>query len=99
MPPLERRSLERVDARLRSHTKTIGQRIEQDLESQSPLATVHYDACDKRASRVVSLSLVRYRTNGYSVPMAYEHRDALLRGYVDRVVINNVIYEWVVSRG
>ena len=48
---------------------------------------------------MVSLSLVRYRTNDYSVPVAYEHRDALLRGYVDRVVINNVIYEWVVSRG
>ena len=31
-----------------------------------------------------SLSLVRYRTNDYSVPVAYGHRDVLIRGYVDR---------------
>ena len=30
-----------------------------------------------------SLSLVRYRTNDYSVPVAYGHRDVLVRGYVD----------------
>ena len=35
-----------------------------------------------------SLSLVRYRTNDYSVPVAYGHRDALVRGYVDEVVIS-----------
>ena len=35
-----------------------------------------------------SLSLVRYRTNDYSVPVAYGHRDVLVRGYVDQVVIS-----------
>ena len=35
-----------------------------------------------------SLSLVRYKTNDYSVPVAYGHRDVLVRGYVDRVVIS-----------
>ena len=34
-----------------------------------------------------SQSLVRYKTNDYSVPVAYNHRDVWLRGYVDRVVI------------
>ena len=34
------------------------------------------------------MSLVRYRTNDYSVPVAYGHRDVLVRGYVDRVVIS-----------
>ena len=34
------------------------------------------------------LSLVRYRTNDYSVPVAYGHRDVLVRGYVDQVVIS-----------
>ena len=47
-----------------------------------------YDACEKQAGRVSSLSLVRYRTNDYSVPVAYGHRDVLVRGYVDRVVIS-----------
>src|ERR1019366_3896377 len=34
-----------------------------------------------------SMSLVRYRTNDYSVPTAYGHRDVLVKGYVHEVVI------------
>ena len=47
-----------------------------------------YDACEKQAGRVSSLSLVRYRTNDYSAPVAYGHRDVMVRGYVDQVVIS-----------
>ena len=85
---LERRCLERMDAQLRGHTETIGQRMERDLEALLPLPPVAYDACDKQAGRVSSLSLVRYRTNDYSVPVAYGHRDVLVQGYVDEVVIS-----------
>ena len=85
---LERRCLERMDARLRGRTETIGQRMERDLDALLPLPPVAYDACDKQAGRVSSLSLVRYRTNDYSVPVAYGHRDVIVRGYVDRVVIS-----------
>ena len=85
---LERRCLERMDARLRGHTESIGQRMERDLDALLPLTSAPYDACDKQAGRVSSLSLVRYRTNDYSVPVAYGHRDVLVRGYVDRVVIS-----------
>ena len=35
-----------------------------------------------------SLSLVRYKSNGYSVPVAYGHRNVIVRGYVDQVVIS-----------
>ena len=85
---LEARCLERMDAKLRGHSETIGQRMERDLDALQPLPAVPYDACDKRASRVSSLSLVRYRTNDYSVPVAYGHRDVLVRGYVNEVVIS-----------
>ena len=85
---LERRCLERMDARLRGHSETIGQRMERDLDALLALPAVPYDACDKQAARVSSLSLVRYKTNDYSAPVAYGHRDVLVRGYVDRVVIN-----------
>ena len=71
-----------------AHTETIGQRLERDLEALLPLPPVAYDACDKQAGRVSSLSLVRYRTNDYSAPVAYGHRDVLVRGYVDQVVIS-----------
>ncbi len=85
---LEGRCLERMDARLRGHTETIGQRMERDLEALLPLTAVPYDACDKQAGRVSSLSLVRHRTNDYSAPVAYGRRDVLVRGYVDEVVIS-----------
>ena len=85
---LEERCLEHMDARLRGHDETIGQRMERDLEALLPLPAVPYDAGDKQASRVSSLSLVRYKTNDYSAPVAYGHRDVLVRGYVDQVVIS-----------
>ena len=85
---LERRCLERMDATLRGHSETIGQRMERDLDALLPLPPVPYDACEKQAGRVSYLSLVRYRTNDYSVPVAYGHRDVLVRGYVDEVVIS-----------
>ena len=57
--------------------------IERDLDALLPLPPVAYDTCEKQAGRVSSLSLVRYRTNDYSVPVAYGYRDVLARGYVD----------------
>ena len=85
---LERRCLERMDRKLRGHMETIGQRMERDLDALLPLPPVAYDACEKQAGRVSSLSLVRYKTNDYSVPVAYGYRDVLVRGYVDEVVIS-----------
>ena len=60
---LERCCLERMDARFRGHAETIGQRMERDLEALMPHPEAPYDACDRQAGRVSSLSLVRYRTN------------------------------------
>jgi hypothetical protein len=37
--------------------------------------------------RVSSISLVRYRTNDYSVPTEFGHRQVLVKAYVHRVVI------------
>jgi len=79
--------LRRMAERLRGHDETIAQRLERDLAAfQRPLPPP-YDACEKVATRVSSLSLVRYRLNDYSVPTTYGHRDVLVRGYVHDVVI------------
>ena len=85
---LREKCLERIADRLRGHKETIGQRMERDLEALLALPAVPYDASDKHVSRISSLSLVRYRTNDYSVPVAYGHREVLVRGYVDQVVIS-----------
>ena len=39
------------------------------------------------ATRVSSLSLVRYRNNDYSVPVAFGHQEVWIRGYVHEVII------------
>ena len=85
---LEERCMERLGARLRGHEETIGERMERDLDALLPLPGAPYDASDKRVSRVSSLSLVRYRSNDYSVPVAYGHSDVVVRGYVGEVVIS-----------
>jgi transposase len=73
--------------RLRGHAETIGERLTRDRDAFLSLPQAPYDACEKRAVRVNSLSLVRYRGNDYSVPTAYGHREVLVRGYVHEVVI------------
>jgi len=78
----------RFGDRLRGHAETIGERLVRDLAVLHSLPATAYDACEKKTGRVSSLSLVRYRRNDYSVPTAYGHREILIRGYVDEVVIS-----------
>ena len=53
-----------------------------------PCRSCHMMPATNKRGGVNSLSLVRYRTNDYSAPVAYGHRDVLVRGYVDQVVIS-----------
>jgi hypothetical protein len=73
--------------RLRGHSETIGERFERDRAAFLPLPDAPYEACEKVTVRVSSISLVRYRTNDYSVPTEYGHRQVLVKGYVHRVEI------------
>jgi transposase len=77
----------RFNDRLRGHAETIGERLGRDRAALLSLPPAPYDACEKIAARVSSLSLVRYRGNDYSVPTEYGHREVLVRGYVHEVVI------------
>jgi len=45
--------------RLRGHTETIGERFERDHAAMQPLPATPYEACEKIAGSVSSLSLVR----------------------------------------
>src|SRR6201981_3280162 len=77
----------RGQAILRGHTVSIADRMQADLASFMELPAASFDACDKIATRVSSLSLVRYKNNDYSVPARYGHQQVLAKGYVDRVEI------------
>ena len=84
---LEQRCLERLDHRVRGHPETIGQRLVRDLAALQERPSVPFEACERKAARVSSLSLVRYDRNDYSVPTAYGHRPVLVKGFVAEVVI------------
>src|ERR1019366_4929344 len=72
---------------LRGKKETSGERLACDCQALLPLPTDLFDPCEKVSTSVSSLSLVRYRSNDYSVPTAYGHHDVLFGVYVDGVVI------------
>lgn len=79
--------LARRAQRLRGHKETIGERFERDRTAFLPLPAARFEACDKATVRASSISLVRYKTNDYSVPTEYGHRQVLVKAYVHRIVI------------
>ena len=84
---LEAKCRKNRERRMRRHKETVAERFGRDRAAFLPLPPTPYEACDKRTTRVTSLSLVRYQTNDYSVPTRYGHREVLLKAYVDEVVI------------
>mgnify|MGYP000435622999 FL=1 len=72
---------------LRGHKTSIGERLVTDLAAMQDLPAAQFEACDLRSGQVTSTSMVRYRGNDYSVPVAYGHRDVWIKGFVERVVI------------
>jgi len=84
---LEANCRKRRERVLRGHKETIGERFERDRAALLPLPAAPYEACEKISARVSSLSLVRYRSNDYSVPTEYGHRQVWVKGYVHQVVI------------
>ena len=85
---LERRCRGRQDEHAGRHAETIGERLAADVAALQSLPAVPLEPCEKRAARVSSTALVRYRTNDYSVPTAYGFRDVVVKGFVDEVVIS-----------
>jgi transposase len=73
--------------RMRGHKETIAERFERDRAAFLPLPAAGFEACDKTTVRVSSISLARYRTNDYSVPTQFGHRQVLVKAYVHHVVI------------
>ena len=83
----EKRREKRREQRVWGHQESVGERFAHDRAALLPLPSTSYEACEKCTTGVSSLSLVRYRTNDYSVPTAYGHRKVLVKGFVHEVVI------------
>ena len=84
---LDTKCLARQGETLRGHGKTIGERLMTDLDALMGLPVAEYEACDHVSTRATSNSMVRYRSNDYSVPVAYAHHDVHVRGFVHEVII------------
>ena len=84
---LEEQCLKRQGDILRGHKVSIGERLATDLAAMQTLPAAPFEACDLQSGQVTSTSMVRYRGNDYSVPVAYGHRDVWIKGFVGRVVI------------
>ena len=84
---LAKRCLARQTERAGRHAETIGERLVADLEMFRDLPAVPLEPCEKRAARVSSTALVRYRSNDYSVPTSHGFQEVMVKGFVDQVVI------------
>ena len=84
---LEQRCLERQGDKLRGHEQTIGNRLISDRDALMGLPVAEYEACDHVSTRATSISMGRYRSNDYSVPVAHAHHDVHVRGFVHVVII------------
>lgn len=85
---LEQFCRDRLARRQRGHRETCGERLQRDLEAFHPLPSTRFEACHVETSTVRSVSLVRYKTNDYSVPTDFAYRDVVVKGFVGEVVIS-----------
>jgi transposase len=84
---LEAQCRQRQTERAGRHAETIGERLVADTAALRALPAVPLAPCEKRAARVSSTALVRYRCNDYSVPTRYGFQEVMVKGFVDEVVI------------
>ena len=84
---LEEQCLKRQDDTVRGHAEPIGDRLMRDLDALMVMPPTPYDACEKVSTRATSISMIRYRNNDDSVPVAYAHHEVQVRAYVHEVII------------
>ena len=78
---------EELERRLRGKAFRKRELLEEDRAAFLPLPASPFEACRRRSTTSTSLSLVRFESNDYSVPVAYAHHPVVVKGFVDRVEI------------
>ena len=84
---LSERCIARQSDRAGRHHETIGERLVADAAALDDLPAASLEPCEKRAARVSSTALVRYRGNDYSAPTTYGFQEVLVKGFVEEVAI------------
>ena len=78
---------EDLERKLRGKKLPKEQLLDEEKAHFRPLPAAAFDGCIKQSTTATSLSLVRFKTNDYSVPSEYAHHPVVLKGYTDRVDI------------
>ena len=84
---LEERCGWRLSDKATGKDKTIGELLEEERAWFLPLPATEFAACRKEGRRATSLSLVRYKSNSYSVPVEYAYREVMVKAYVFHIEI------------
>ena len=69
------------ERRLRGQPGTKAQLFVEDRAAFLPLPAVPFEACRKVSTTASSLSLVRFDSNDYSVPVRWAHHPIVVKGY------------------
>ena len=67
--------------------RTIGEMLIKEQEEMLPLPEYEHECCDIKLAKVNSCSLVRYKTNDYSVPTKYAYKNVTVKAYSNKVAI------------
>ena len=81
------RCRQRLSQKSSGNQKTIGELLDEERGTFLPLPSASFDACRIESRKVTSLSLVRFKTNSYSVPVEYAYREVTVKAYVFHVAI------------
>jgi transposase len=71
--------------RLRGKDQTKEVLLAEELAVMLKLPTIPFEACRVQATRASNLSLVRFDSNDYSVPVRCAHREVVVKGDCERV--------------
>jgi len=84
---LRQRCEEDRQRRLRGQPGTKAQLLVEDQTAFLPLPVAPFEACRKTSTTASSLSLVRFDSNDYSVPVRWAHHPIVVKGYWQEVVL------------
>ncbi len=84
---LEDSCREDLKRRLRGKTGSKAELLAEELPVMRQLPLAEFEACRVQATRASNLSLVRFDSNDYSVPVRCAHREVVVKGDCERVRI------------
>mgnify|MGYP001187824696 CR=1 FL=1 len=84
---LAQQCLDDLDRRVRGKSAPKEEMLREDQSAFLSLPATPFDACRKASVTANRMSLVRFDSNDYSVPVRYAHHSLVAKGYADRVLI------------